>query len=394
VPTTTGTTGDTRAAGTTATSTPKPKITTIAQLRDYLYHGLRIEHATLPPYLMALYSLHPESNSDARHILRVVAVEEMLHLTLVANVLNAVRGEPDLTKPGFVPRFPVVLPDGEDDFLVHLRPFGREAVDTFLQIERPGQAPAEKHRIVAQRARPAAAASPSGPGSQVAGEVLAAVPGEPGLKFYSIGEFYEEINRGLNYLEDQARERGETIFTGDPARQATPEYYYSGGGEIIPVTSRDTAVRALTLIAEQGEGLGGGIYDAEDELAHYYRFEQLKLQRYYQQGDKPGTPTGPPLTVDWQAAYPVKEDPRLRDYPKDSELRAAATEFNEQYAGFLATLTKAYNGQPGLLLEAVWEMFRIRDTMTRLIRNPIPGRPGLNAGPTFEPCGVTQPEAS
>jgi hypothetical protein len=379
VPATTETTGDIRAAGTTATTTPKPRITTIAQLHDYLYRGLKIEHATLPPYLIALYSLHPERNSDARHIIRVVAVEEMLHLTLVANVLNAVRGEPDLTKPGFVPRFPVVLPDGEDDFLVHLRPFGHQAVDTFLQIERPGQAPAEQHRIVAQKA---------------AGDVLAAVPGEPGLKFYSIGEFYEEIIRGINYLEDRARERGETIFTGDPARQATPEYFYSGGGEIIPVTNRDTAIRALTLIAEQGEGLGGGIYDAEDELAHYYRFEQLKLQRYYQPGDQPGTPTGPPLTVDWQAAYPMKEDPRLSDYPEDSELRAAATEFNEKYAGFLASLTKAYNGQPGLLLEAVWEMFRIRDTMTRLIRNPIPGLPGINAGPTFEPYGVTQPEAS
>jgi hypothetical protein len=379
VPATTETTGDIRAAGTTATTTPKPRITTIAQLHDYLYRGLKIEHATLPPYLIALYSLHPERNSDARHIIRVVAVEEMLHLTLVANVLNAVRGEPDLTKPGFVPRFPLVLPDGEDDFLVHLRPFGHTAVDTFLQIERPGQAPAEQHRIVAQK---------------MADDVLAAVPGEPGLKFYSIGEFYEEINRGLNYLEDRARERGETIFTGDPARQATPEYFYSGGGEIIPVTNRDTAVRALTLIAEQGEGLGGGIYDAEDELAHYYRFEQLKLQRYYQPGDQPGTPTGPPLTVDWQAAYPMKEDPRLSDYPEDSELRAAATEFNEKYAGFLASLTKAYNGQPGLLLEAVWEMFRIRDTMTRLIRNPIPGLPGINAGPTFEPYGVTQPEAS
>jgi hypothetical protein len=379
VPATTETTGDIRAAGTTATTTPKPRITTIAQLHDYLYRGLKIEHATLPPYLIALYSLHPERNSDARHIIRVVAVEEMLHLTLVANVLNAVRGEPDLTKPGFVPRFPVVLPDGEDDFLVHLRPFGHQAVDTFLQIERPGQAPAEQHRIVAQK---------------MADDVLAAVPGEPGLKFYSIGEFYEEIIRGINYLEDRARERGETIFTGDPARQATPEYFYSGGGEIIPVTNRDTAIRALTLIAEQGEGLGGGIYDAEDELAHYYRFEQLKLQRYYQQGDKPGAPTGPPLTVDWQAAYPMKEDPRLSDYPEDSELRAAATEFNEKYAGFLASLTKAYNGQPGLLLEAVWEMFRIRDTMTRLIRNPIPGLPGINAGPTFEPYGVTQPEAS
>jgi hypothetical protein len=30
------------------------------------------------------------------------------------------------------------------------------------------------------------------------------------------------------------------------------------------------------------------------------------------------------------------------------------------------------------------EMFRIREAMTRLIHNPIPGEPGVNAGPTFE----------
>jgi hypothetical protein len=29
-------------------------------------------------------------------------------------------------------------------------------------------------------------------------------------------------------------------------------------------------------------------------------------------------------------------------------------------------------------------MFRLRDDMTRLIKNPVPGRPGKHAGPTFE----------
>ena len=98
-------------------------ITTIGELHDYLYRGLQLEHATIPVYLTALYSLHPETNADAWHILRVVAIEEMLHLTLVANVMNATGGQPHLTKQGFVPTYPTRLPDGETDFLVDLQPF-------------------------------------------------------------------------------------------------------------------------------------------------------------------------------------------------------------------------------------------------------------------------------
>lgn len=42
-----------------------------------------------PPYLTALYSIPPGTNSEAYHILRAVVVAEMLHLTLAANILNA-----------------------------------------------------------------------------------------------------------------------------------------------------------------------------------------------------------------------------------------------------------------------------------------------------------------
>lgn len=366
-------------------------ITTIEDLYDYLDSALQLEHATLPPYLTALYSLQPGSNSDAWHIIRVVAVEEMLHLTLVANVMNAVRHKPDLLRPGFVPVYPTHLPCGLDDFEVHLRPFSAAAVETFLQIERPAKAPSEDQRIMpldwsfAMASEGAARPSERELTELVeSGAFLGAVPGDPAKRFYSIGEFYEEIIRGINYLEDKAREQGETIFTGDAARQVTPEYFYSGGGDVIPVTGRDTAVRALTLIAEQGEGLGGGIYSGEDELAHYYRFMQLKSNRYYKRGDPPDDPSGPELHVDWRAAYPVKVDIKLADFPDDTPLMAAARAFNESYARFLITINSAFNGQPDLLLNAVWEMFRIRDEMTRLVRNPLPGHPQQNAGPTFE----------
>ncbi|MFL5782832.1 MAG: ferritin-like domain-containing protein [Thermoleophilaceae bacterium] len=346
---------------------PLHQISTVEELRSYLRAALQLEHATIPPYLTALYSIRPNTNADAVHVIRVVAVEEMLHLTLVANVLNAVGGKPDLTAADFVPDYPALLPDGEDDFQVNRERFSREALDTFLKIERPDPAPDKESRMV-QR-------------DEGDDRPMLATPGDDSLRFYSIGDFYAEIGRGLEHLDS---ETGGQLFTGDPTRQVGPEYYYSGGGEIVPVTDLDSALAALRLIGEQGEGLGGGIYDNEGELAHYYRFKQLHHGRYYLAGDDPDEPTGPELEVDWGAVYPVKTNAGLDDYPEGSELRTAALEFNRQYADFLAVLNDAYTGRPELLIDAVAEMFRLRDGMTNLLRNPIPGLDTLTAAPTFE----------
>ncbi|HEX8159185.1 MAG TPA: ferritin-like protein [Solirubrobacteraceae bacterium] len=344
------------------------KITTVKRLHEYLHAAMKIEHATIPPYLTALYSIHPQTNSDAVHVIRVVAVEEMLHLTLAANLLNAVGGTPDLTAPEFVPTYPTKLPDGEDDFEVSRERFSKDCIKTFLNIERPGKAADEASRIVTM--------------DEDAGvSMLATVPGEPELRFYSIGEFYTEIKRGLKYLRDELHD---DLFIGNPARQVGPEYYYSGGGEVIVVTDFDTACEAIDLITEQGEGLGGGIHDDENELAHYYRFKQIKNERYYESGDEPGHPTGPELSIDWDAVYPIKANACVDDYPDGSELQEAALRFNASYADFLRLLTRAYTGNPQLLLGAVADMFRIRTTMTQLMRNPIPGQHGVNAAPTFE----------
>ena len=355
------------------------KITTIEDLHAYLYAALQLEHATIPPYMTALYSLHNGSNSAAWHILRVVVVEEMLHLALAANVLNAVGGSPDLTRPDFVPAYPAYLPSGEKDFEVDIQSFSAETVETFLDIERPAKAPTPERRLV--------------PRSRRGGHLLAASPTDPGMQYYSIGEFYAEIARGLKHLDEEYARQGRKLFIGDRRRQVTPEFFYSGGGEPIVVTGLESALRAVDFIAGQGEGLGGGIYDTEDELAHYYRFQQLKLGRYYQKGDQPDQPSGPALWVDWSTVYPVLKNATLDDYPTGSELRKVAAEFNETYAGFLSFLTKAFTGQPELLLEAVPEMFRLRDEMSRLMRNPIPGRPGVHAAPTFEMAGVVGGEA-
>jgi hypothetical protein len=347
-------------------------------LISYLHAAMALEHATIPTYLTAYYSIHSTTNSDAAHIIRVTAVEEMLHLTLVANVLNAIGGTPDLTRPGFVPSYPAYLPDGENDFTVDLRPFSPEAVETFCKIERPGRAPSTSSRLVrtSERGRP----------------LLVSSPTVEGMRFYSIGEFYAEIIEGLEKVA--AGDPG--LFCGNPARQVGPEYFYSGGGVVIAVSDLDSARRALRFIADQGEGLDSGIYGADGELAHYYRFRQLQLGRYYQVGDHPDSPTGPPLSVTWDDVYQVTVSARLADYPVGSELAGAARNFNADYGAFLALLTKAFNGQPGLLQDAVWHMFRLRDSFNQLVRNPLPGSDGLHAAPTFEiPTAVgSDPDAS
>ena len=348
------------------------RISTREDLHQYLYYAIQLEHATIPPYLTGLYSIKPGTNSDAYQAIRVVSVEEMLHLTLSANILNAVGGEPDLTQPDFIPQFPTVLPDGETDFEVNLVRFSEECVDGFMTIERADPAESDEVKVINR--------------NRTQNGLLPAVSGDEDAEqhFYSIGDFYAEIGRGLEFLDEEMKKSGETLFSGDPTRQITSDYYYSGGGELIPVYDMDSAQAAIRLISEQGEGHAGGIFDYEGELSHFHRFQQLKLGRYYQKGDQAGQPTGPPLNVDWDAAYPIKSNARLSDYPEGSELHAAALEFNAYYYNFLVELTQSFRGQPELLIDAVGRMFRIKELALQLMRNPIPGTDGLNAAPTFE----------
>jgi hypothetical protein len=346
--------------------TANTRIQTVEELRHYLYLAMQLEHATIPPYLMALYSIHPGTNFDASQVLRVVVVEEMLHLTLAANLMNAVGGTVDLTTAGFVPEYPAKLPDGEQDFEVHLLPFSREAVQTFEKIERVGPGQPEDKRF-RKRPRPKSA--------------LAYVPDDDKMSFYSIGEFYEEIIRGFNHLHHKL---GDKLFCGNPDWQITPEYFYSGGGEITKVTDIETARKAANLVIEQGEGLGGEIYNKAHELAHFFRFQQLLLGKFYLQGDSPDKPSGPDLKVDWDAVFRFSPSPKLSQYPPNSDVHAAAVEFNQGYGKFLAMLTEAFQGKPPLLLDAVPRMFSLRNLILRLLHNPFPGKPEFQAAPTFE----------
>jgi hypothetical protein len=194
------------------------RIATIESLREHLQWAIELEHFTIPPYLCALYSLDAGRNPEAAELVSSVLVEEMLHMTLAANLLNALGGRPQLDNPKMLQGYPRPLPHSDRSIEISLFRFGHEAIETFLKIERP---------------------SPTG------------APPE-GDNYETIGQFYDAIKRGFRELSANI---GETnLFCSDPARQVADKHFYGGGGRIIAVENLVTALAALEEIVEQGEG--------------------------------------------------------------------------------------------------------------------------------------------
>jgi len=138
-------TANSHGIGTKASTTPTTqrdtpsfgRISTLESLREHLQWAIELEHSTIAPYLCALYSLDAGRNPEATEVLTSVVVEEMLHMTLAANLLNAVGERPRLDNPKMLPGYPRPLPHGDRSFEISLCRFGREAIETFLKIEQP-----------------------------------------------------------------------------------------------------------------------------------------------------------------------------------------------------------------------------------------------------------------
>lgn len=389
--------------------TKNKPIETIADLQYHLQVALQLEHATIPPYLTALYSIKQNaerSNQGSFDVIRAVVVEEMLHMTLAANLLNAVGGEPKLTEKGFVPNYPTYLPSGETDFEVSLLPFSPGTIAMFKQIERPAETPEAKaapkslqrmatapkrafldltHATEKRRARAAQSIIPVFHVKREGGA-------EAQFHYWSIGEFYAAIREGF---EDLVKELGgKAVFTGKAERQVGPEAFSTGGGKVIKVHDLATAIAAIDEIIEQGEGSVGHVINKEGELSHYARFDQIQRGRRYNvwqnadgtwESDPLGDPQGDPLPIYWEEVYPFLPNAKVANYPEKTDIHEAAVSFNLHYREFLNYLQAAFNGSPKLMLDSYRFMFKFRDDITKLIRHPFPVDSAvLTAAPTFE----------
>ncbi len=199
--------------------------------------AIELEHSTIPPYLYALYSLMPGTNEAVAAIVKSVVVEEMLHLTLAANVLNALGGSPVLDRADLVPRYPGPLPGSvEGDVVVGLAPCSLAVVhDVFMVIEQPEDS----------LEFPAALAAGQGP--------------------LTIGQFYERI-------KDSITVAGDAAFIGDRLHQIGPDRL----DRSVVVTNVTSACRAIDTIVDQGEGTRTEPLEVVGaDLAHFYRFAEI-----------------------------------------------------------------------------------------------------------------------
>src|SRR5215475_10364609 len=102
---------------------------TIDGLHRALQNAVELEHATIPPYLYALYSIKPDTNLEVAGLIKSVVLEEILHMSLDCNILNAVGGHPKIDDPCFLPNYPGPLPGGvESGLIVGLAPVSKQLI--------------------------------------------------------------------------------------------------------------------------------------------------------------------------------------------------------------------------------------------------------------------------
>jgi Ferritin-like len=352
----------------------------VVEHREHLWNLLiqasQVEHLIMCQYLYASFSLKAgpderlttgQADAVARwhKVLTGIAVEEMLHLALVANLMSAIGAAPNLTRPNF-PRPSEYLPAG-----VHfaLLPFGDAALTHFLYLERPEG----MERVDAEGFVPAAPSSDP----VTAGEIM-----PRRQEFATVGHLYRGIIDGLTGLAARLGERA--LFPGPRRAQATPELFH--WPQLIAVTGLDSACAAIEEIIEQGEGARG-----DWQPAHYGRFlgiwEEYRRLREQDPDFEPARPVIPAFT---RQPFDVTEPQPLLT---DPATRGVAELFNLGYEVLLQVLTRFFthtdetDEQLGTLVQAAFGLMGgvLRPLGTALTRMPAgPGHPGRTAGPVFE----------
>jgi hypothetical protein len=193
-----------------------------------------------------------------KRTLNHIAVQEMVHLAMVNNLLAAVGGAPHLDRPPFPQQIGYV-----PEIQLALTPFDERTLERFLYLERPEgmdiRDVARDIEIACQRLPQLTAPS--------------FVP-EP-QDFDGIGGLYRELERGLGHLVDKYGESD--VFVGPARTQSCAQLFAFPKQviELVPVTDLATANRAMETIVSEGEGAQG-----DWSTAHFGQF--MAIMREYQ----------------------------------------------------------------------------------------------------------------
>lgn len=326
----------------------------VEDLTIALQEAIELEHATIPPYLCALYSIKSGTNTEVAGLIRSVVIEEMLHMALVSNLLVSIGGSPRIGQPGFVPRYPGPLPAGlRAGLTVRLRRCSIAQIrDVFMSIEEP------KETV-----------------EPVDGNVDPGDPVDPSL--FTIGWFYSEIERALVDLSKAGK-----ISFGNAEKQVSS---WPGTGWLIAITNLEHALAAIQEIKKQGEGASPlDPDDAQHELAHYYKFAEIVAGRRIVVGPDSYSFTGEVVPFDPESVWPMMDDPDVALLPPGSRARILSDQFASTYQALLNALNRTFNGDPDYLGQAIGLMYSLDLAAQQLMQTPSGLNDGTTAGPSFQ----------
>jgi CDGSH-type Zn-finger protein/truncated hemoglobin YjbI len=340
-----------------------------------LCEAAELEHGIMCQYLYAAFSLKQSTDEGLsaeeaeavqrwRKTISHVATQEMLHLSLVQNLLSAIGAAPHLSRANF-PHSASNYPPG---VRLTLQPFGEQALKHFMFLERPEGMDLDDAEGMAAfgRARPA----------MQPGEIVAR-----GQDFATVGHMYRSIEAGIAHLADKLGEQW--LFVGPPRAQATQHYFV--WPELVAVTDTTSAQRAIDEILEQGEGPRGDWRDA-----HFGKFVDI-LDEYTQlrEANPAFDPVRPVITVNVRPAVRETDVPLVTD----PLTRQVMDLFNVTYEILLLMLQRffAHTEETDAQLKALADatvalMFQairpLGDLVTTLPAGP--EYPHRTAGPSFE----------
>jgi CDGSH-type Zn-finger protein/truncated hemoglobin YjbI len=340
-----------------------------------LCEAAELEHGIMCQYLFAAFSMKEDAGEGLtddqvktvrrwRKQISHVAVQEMLHLALVQNLLSAIGAAPHLSRPNF-PQPASSYPAGVD---LTLLPFGEAALRHFMFLERPeGMALHDTPGLAAyKRASPAMQPGDIAPRGQ---------------DFATVGHLYRSIEAGIDHLVEKHGERW--LFVGPPRAQATSKHF--GWPELVAVTDAASAHRAIDEILEQGEGPRG-----DWRNAHFGQFvEILDELEQLREADRGFDPVRPVLPLN---VRPSERDPNA-PLVTDPLTQRVMDLFNVCYEVLLLMLQRFFahteetdaqlqvlaDGTSALMARAIKPL---GNAITRLPAGP--EYPGRNAGPSFE----------
>ncbi len=338
--------------------------------------AVSLELSTIPVYLCGLFTLKEagagQANANLAEIIQSVVDEEMLHMCIAANTMIALGGAPVMNTATTVPHYPGPLPgDTDDGLIVQLLPFSVDAavLNTYMRIEEPD--------VILQ---------PSGPNKI---PLAPAPPPQPG-QFQSIGDFYQAIIAQLPALPAKS-------INPDPTspnqKNQVVNVFYTTPPEPAAITDIPSAVAALNVIIDQGEGSSASPeevdpVDPNETAAHFYRFAEIVMGRSIVVSGNTYDFSGSPLTFDATSSgvYNMFPNPTLAAM---QPLLSAGDfqicqNFSAAYTALLDALNDVFNGKPAGIQHAInKKMFPLVTAASNVLAIPA-GSTGYTAGLCFE----------